>query len=216
MTGQEMRSHDFSIKDLKTVTFWLIAANVLVFAADIIWSSAHPEAVPLRYQGCISYFDIIQYGEYYRLLTAMFLHFGFMHLLYNMVALFALGFQLEKTMGKLRYAVTYLFAGLFGNVFILRVEHFTGDYSYTVGASGAIIGLLGAFLVLTLNRNDGMDGLPLGRLLLCILLVFIPTDGNVSVSGHIGGFLGGILIAAIISFFFPRRDRRSPENSARF
>ena len=202
-----MRGHEFSIKDVKTVTFWLIVVNIAVFIVDMLYSTAHPYAMPLRYSGSVSYADITGSGEYYRLVTAMFLHFGFMHLMYNMVALFALGFPLEESMGRLRFVLTYLFAGIFGNVFVLRVEHFTGDYHYTAGASGAIIGLLGAFLVVTLNRHDGMEGLPLSRLILCILLVFVPTGEDVSMAGHFGGFLGGILIAAAISLLFPRRDR---------
>ena len=143
-------------------------------------------------------------GEVWRLVTSGFLHAGLIHLLFNMYALYILGSMLEPAVGRVRFALIYfvsLLAGSFGA--LLLQEH-----GYTVGASGAIFGLMSAAVVVLRHRGiDPMQsGLPLW---IGINLVFTFAVAGISVGGHIGGLIGGALAAAVL-FELPDRVRRLP------
>ena len=144
-------------------------------------------------------------GEIYRVLTAGFLHAGPFHLLVNMYSLWILGSMLEPSIGRLRFVLIYfvsLLAGSFGALLI-------SPDKLTVGASGAIFGLMGAAVMVLRNRGiDPMQsGLPLW---IGINLIFTFTfSGQISVGGHIGGLIGGAL-AAVIIFDLPARIRKLP------
>jgi membrane associated rhomboid family serine protease len=143
-------------------------------------------------------------GEVYRLLTAGFLHSGFFHLLVNMFSLWVLGTMLEPGIGRVRFVLIYLVSLLAGSFGALIVT----PNAVTVGASGAIFGLLGAGVVILRNRGiDPMQsGLPLW---IGINLVFSFAVPGISVGGHVGGLIGGTL-AAIVLFELPDRVRRLP------
>jgi membrane associated rhomboid family serine protease len=143
-------------------------------------------------------------GEVYRLVTAGFLHAGLFHLLLNMYVLYILGAMLEPGIGRVRFLLIYfvsLLAGSFGALLV-------SPNGYTVGASGAIFGLMGAGVVVMRNRGiDPMQsGLPLW---IGINLVFSLAVPGISIGGHIGGLIGGTL-AAIALFEVPSRVRRLP------
>jgi membrane associated rhomboid family serine protease len=148
---------------------------------------------------------LIAGGEVYRILTAGFLHAGPIHLLVNMYSLYILGSMLEPAIGRVRFLLVYfvsLLAGSFGALIV------SPDVP-TVGASGAIFGLMGAAVVVL--RNRGVDpmasGLPMW---IGINLVFTFTfSGQLSVGGHVGGLIGGVLAAAVL-FDVPDRVRRLP------
>jgi membrane associated rhomboid family serine protease len=140
-------------------------------------------------------------GEYWRILTAGFLHTGLMHLLFNMLGLWILGGLLEPAVGRLRFGLIYfvsLLAGSFGALMLEATQP-------TVGASGAIFGLMGATLVVMRNRGinpmESGIGLWLG---LNLLITF--TVSNISIGGHIGGLIGGT-VAALVLFELPDRVR---------
>jgi membrane associated rhomboid family serine protease len=135
-------------------------------------------------------------GEVYRLVTAGFLHAGLFHLLVNMYSLWILGTLLEPAMGRLRFALVYFVSMLAGSFGALLV---TPD-TYTVGASGAIFGLMGAGVIVLRQRGiDPMQsGLPLW---IGINLVFSFAVPGISVGGHIGGLIAGIvLMVAFVRF----------------
>ncbi len=151
-------------------------------------------------QGGVNGFDVAD-GEYWRLVTSGFLHAGVLHLLFNMYALYILGTMLEPAIGRLRFLLIYfvsLLAGSFGALLL-------SPDANTVGASGAVFGLMGAAIVVM--RHRGIDpmasGLPLW---LGINLVITFTIPNISVGGHIGGLIGGALVALIL-FEIPQRVR---------
>ena len=182
------------------LTYVLIGINVAV-AVGAFMSGASATGGGLQSElltdGSVSRATIAD-GEYWRLLTAGFLHAGFFHLLFNMFALYVLGTLLEPAIGHVRFALIYfaaLLAGSFGALLI--------DSGPTVGASGAIFGLMGAALVVM--RSRGISPLESGLgiwLGLNLLITF--TVPNISIGGHIGGLVGGTLAGLLL---FDVRER---------
>jgi membrane associated rhomboid family serine protease len=139
-------------------------------------------------------------GEYYRLVTSMFLHYGLLHLLMNMWALWVLGRTLEAVLGPLRFLVLYLVAGLGGSV---SVYLFANPHAPTAGASGAIFGLFAAlFVVLKRLKRDTSSVIPI--LVINLVISFVP---GISLAAHLGGFVTGGLLAA--AFAYAPRGRRN-------
>jgi membrane associated rhomboid family serine protease len=139
-------------------------------------------------------------GEYYRLFTAMFLHYGIIHLLMNMWALWVLGRSLEAALGPLRFLALYLLAGFGGNVAVYLL---TEPNRPTAGASTAVFGLFAAlFIIMRRLRRDTSAIVPI----LVINLVFTFAVPNISVSGHLGGLVSGALIALALAYA-PQRNR---------
>ncbi len=133
-------------------------------------------------------------GEWYRLVTAMFLHYGALHLLLNMWLLWQLGRYLEEKLGPLRFAGLYLLAGIGGNV---AAYLFTAPNAQAAGASTSIFGLVLAMIVV--NRRLRLDITQLIPLLV-INLLFTFTVPNVSVAGHIGGLIVGGIVAVVLAY----------------
>jgi membrane associated rhomboid family serine protease len=136
-------------------------------------------------------------GEYYRFITSMFLHSGIMHLASNCVYLYYFGVRSEKLLGTGRFMLLYFVAGLCGGL----LSVFLGDgFGVSIGASGAIYGLLGAMLLLTKKRGAQYTGMSYSTMLLlaatAICLGFL--EPNVDNLGHIGGFLGGMAMFCLL------------------
>ena len=138
--------------------------------------------------------QLIAQGEVWRLFTAIFLHGGIMHLLFNLYALYALGPLLEGYTGHIRFLTIFLVSGLYGS---LLSYAFSSPVS--VGASGAIFGLLGGTLVFFLKYRDNFGGQ--GRAILQNMVVVLALNlliglgsGFIDNWGHIGGLRGGMLI----------------------
>jgi membrane associated rhomboid family serine protease len=139
-------------------------------------------------------------GQWYRLVTAMFLHYGVVHLLLNMWALWVLGRNLEAVLGPLRFLALYLIAGLGGNV---AVYLFSAPNAPAVGASTAIFGLFAAIFVIL--RRLGRDTSAIVPILV-INLIFTFTVPGISVAGHLGGLVVGALMALVLAYA-PRMRR---------
>jgi len=151
--------------------------------------------------GTILAVDGVADGAVWQLLTSMFTHVEIMHIGFNMLALWFLGPQLEVVIGRARYLALYLLSGLMGSVFVLWL---TPAYVQTVGASGAIFGLMGALLVIAIKVRADYSQLLLWIGLNVAITVF--GRGFISWQGHLGGFIGGALIAAAI-VYAPRTNR---------
>jgi membrane associated rhomboid family serine protease len=191
------------------VTYSLIAINVVVFLIE----QASPRfidrfallASPVRFVSgngaTVATYLGVSHGEYYRLFTAMFLHENVLHILFNMWALFVVGAPLEAMLGRARYVVLYLLAGLSGSAlaYLLADPH-----SETVGASGAIFGLFGALFVL--GRKLNLDIRPIA-LTIGINLVLTFSIPGISWQGHVGGLLAGAGLAA--AWAYAPRERRT-------
>lgn len=137
-------------------------------------------------------------GEWWRLLTAAFLHYGPIHLAMNMLALWWIGRPLEDWLGHLRYLLLYLVAGIAGSAGALIAN----PDAVTVGASGAIFGILGAAIVLERQGNLVLGGAAIT--LLVVNLAFTFAVPGISIGGHLGGLAGGALVILALSQFGKR------------
>lgn len=184
-------------------TYILLAANGLIFVAMLIggagfWHS--PNEIQLNWGA--NFGPATQDGEWWRLGTAMFLHFGIMHLLLNAFSLWDAGQLVERMYGRARFVGIYLLSGLFGNLLSLVVQ---GNQAVAGGASGAIFGVYGAALVflwreravISAREFKWLFGGGIAFSLLTIVMGFvIPGIDN---AAHIGGFVAGALLSIVFS-----------------
>jgi membrane associated rhomboid family serine protease len=175
----------------------LIAVNVLVFIAEMA------QGVVVRGIGGSSVIADgavqapgVADGEWWRMLTAGFIHAGLFHIVFNMFALWVLGGALEQYVGGLRMAIIWFSAVLWGSVGALLLSP---DVN-TVGASGGVFGLMGALLIV--SRQRGMEFLTggIGAVLVLNLVITFALPG-ISIGGHLGGLLGGAAAALVLSGF---------------
>ena len=184
------------------LTYVLIGINVVValgaFLGGASTTTGGVGGSVLLDDGSVSRATIAD-GEYWRLLTAGFLHAGLFHLLFNMFALYVLGGLVEPAIGRFRFGLIYLVSLLAGSFGALLLS----PNSPTVGASGAIFGLMGAAVIVM--RNRGLSAMESGLGFWIVLnLVITFTVPNISIGGHVGGLLGGGLAALLL---FDLRDR---------
>jgi len=171
------------------VTWALIGINVVVFGLQELFPALRigPRAA--------QYSVLVDQGEWWRLLTAMFLHGGVLHLMFNMYALWLFGPVLERRFGSLSYAAMYVAGGISGGMLFQLLGE-----GAAVGASGAIFGLLGALLAASYRQRHTRAGAAVfGQLalLLAINMTLPLFLGNIAWQAHVGGLLAGILIAAV-------------------
>ncbi|MEV6341960.1 rhomboid family intramembrane serine protease [Actinoplanes sp. NPDC051851] len=140
-------------------------------------------------------------GEWYRLFTAMFLHYGVVHLLLNMMVLWQLGRYLETVLGPIRFTVLYLLAGLGGNV---ACYVFQAPNQASAGASTATFGLMAAMFVV--NRRLKLDVTQLIPLLV-VNLIFTFSMSQISKAGHVGGLVFGAITAAVLAYAGTAKNR---------
>ena len=187
-------------------TYVLIAINVIAFIAEV--GSGAPLGTSFAAGGSV-YRDFslfgpaVANGEWYRLVTAGFLHAGLLHILFNMVALYFLGSLLEPGIGTPRFLAVYfvsLLAGSFGALLITPDTH-------TVGASGAVFGLMSAAFIVA--RHRGVEQLA-GQIGFYIIINIFFTIGvsGISIGGHFGGLIAGALCGFLI--VFAERQARRP------
>ena len=178
------------------VTGPLLGANLLVFLY-LEWNGSTTDSLYMVEHGTLVAAYVLEYGEYYRLFTSLFLHFGFSHLLGNMLLLGYLGVRLEQYLGHWRYLTVYLLSGLGGNVVSLLYYTLTYPYVNSAGASGAVFGIVGAMLWVVLRHRGRLAGLTSRQLMLMILfslysgLTSIGINNAAHVSGLAIGFLSG-------------------------
>jgi membrane associated rhomboid family serine protease len=134
-------------------------------------------------------------GAVWQLLTSMFTHVQVWHIGFNMLALYVLGPQLELMLGRARFLALYLLSGLFGSA---TVYWLAPEFTRTVGASGAVFGLMAALIIVALKVRGDVQGL----LVLVGINVVITVWGRgfISWQGHLGGFVGGLLLALALVY----------------
>ena len=149
-------------------------------------------------------------GEYYRLLTAVFMHFGISHLVNNMVILVVLVDNLERALGKVKYLVFYLICGVGANVFSMVVSIREYELAVSAGASGAIFGVIGGLLYVVIRNRGRLEDLSTRQLALFVVcsLYFGFTSTGIDNAAHVGGLVLGFLLAAIFYRNPGRREAR--------
>lgn len=140
-------------------------------------------------------------GALWQLLTSAFTHLDVAHIGFNMLALWFLGPQLERVVGRTRFLALYLLAALAGSATVMWLS---GDQTITFGASGAVFGLMGALIVLVLKVRGNVQPILIWLAFNVAYTFFGP--GSISWQGHFGGLVGGAVVAAIIAYA-PRTDR---------
>ncbi|UZQ49748.1 rhomboid family intramembrane serine protease [Clostridium kluyveri] len=189
-------SSEKRIKEV-VVTYVIIALNVLVYIVTSYLSGSIMDSNlnVLVFMGAKVNF-LIAKGQYYRLFTCMFLHAGIVHLGVNMYSLYMMGTFIEKVYGKFKYIIIYIISGLFSSIFSYMFSS-----SISVGASGAIFGLLGASLVFALKMKHSVAREFIMNIMAIIVMNLIIgfSVANVDNFGHIGGLIGGIIITYVLS-----------------
>ena len=177
------------------VTKVLIAINVAVYLLELgAGGQVNGTGNEIFTKGVL-FGPFVADGDYWRLFTAMFLHYGPFHLGLNMLALWWFGAAIEQALGRGRYLLLYLVSGLAGSAGALV----SSPDSATVGASGAIFGILGAALVLERQRTYVLGGGAFGIIALNLVITFaLP---GISIGGHLGGLAGGSLGVLALSRF---------------
>lgn len=173
------------------ITHWLIAVNVILYVIPILFG---------QYNNLINNYSVwgpaIRDGQVYRLFTGIFLHGGIFHLLFNCYALYVIGAQVENFFGKFKFAIIYLVAGISGALFSVMF----GGNSASIGASGAIFGLMGALVYFGYHYRVYLGNVVKSQIIPLIVLNLIL---GFSMSGidnfaHIGGLIGGTLISVAV------------------
>jgi len=195
------------------VTQVLIGINAVVFVLLLITGGSGSDLLPRLWLspeslcqsdgigGCGALLPGVADGAFWQLVTSYFTHVQVWHIGFNMLALYVLGPQLEGLLGRVRFLALYLLAGLCGS---LAVYWLSPVNQPTVGASGAIFGLMGALLVVAVKLRANVQAL-LGLLAVNALITVIGA-GYISWQGHLGGFLGGVLLGLVL-FYAPQRHR---------
>ena len=149
-------------------------------------------------KGCIS-LSYIMKGEYYRLLTAIFLHGSVDHYFSNMLLLYFLGDILEKRAGRIRFLVVYLFTGVFGNILSCFQEYLTGTFYISYGASGAVFGLIGMLFYLVIRRDRDIHiSMPAMFFMVAYSIYSSFVGEQVNVAAHLGGLISGMLLMFVL------------------
>ena len=177
----------------------IVIANIIVFIICMMSGNF------LYDSGMLVAARIFGYGEYYRLVTAMFLHAGIQHIFGNMLILAYIGSVMERSIGHWQFGLLYFASGICGNIVSIVYEQVMGYTWYSLGASGAVFGVMGAMLLFILyNRSNLKKGSTLvGRAAFMVAYSLYvgfasPDTNNIA---HIGGLLTGILIGLLILKF---------------
>jgi membrane associated rhomboid family serine protease len=177
------------------VTWALVAANVLVYLVTVAQGRGINNPGGEVFVKGLLFGPAVADGEWWRLITAAFLHGNLLHIGLNMLVLYWLGSSVEAYLGPARYLAVYLVSGLAGSAGAL----ITTPNEPTVGASGAIFGVMGSLLMIEYLQTRQLAG-PAATLIV-VNLLFTFTIPGISIGGHLGGLAGGILATLALARF---------------
>ena len=186
------------------VTVLLILLNTLIFLI-VEFTGGSENGQHMLECGAAYAPLILEQGQWYRVFSSMFLHFGAPHLINNMLVLFVLGQRLEPAVGRLRFLLIYIAGGLGGNFISLFWDMRTGDYSVSAGASGAVFAVMGGMIYVIIRHRGRVADLTMKQMLImaAFSLYFGFASEGVDNAAHAGGLLCGFLAAVI--FYHPRK-----------
>lgn len=192
-TEKENKVYESIFKPKKiVVTSILILINVIVFFAMFAYSGANITGGALLQFGALNSV-LVQNGQFWRLITAGFVHSGILHLLFNMYALYLIGTQLENFVGKWKFLLIYFFSMVSASL----MSCIFNPYSISVGASGAIFGLLGALVYFGWHYRLYLGSILRNQIIPIIVLNLVLgfLVSGIDNAAHIGGLIGGLLIS---------------------
>ncbi len=185
----------------------LIAINALLFVLVELERRVTGESI-LFVKGGLYPPAVLIGGEWYRVVTACFLHVDITHLTNNLVMLGAVGRYVERHLGTVRYTVLYFIAGVCGNLVSLYFSVRMGDSTFSVGASGAVFGTVGALLAIALRNGGRVEGLKMKGILIMIALMLFAgfTASGINNAAHVGGLVGGFLMGLLLYRPYAEKD----------
>ncbi len=190
---------------LASANHWIIIVNIIVFLLTDMLLSPDAAAFVVS-KGSLGYRTFLA-GEYYRIITCMFLHAGISHIIGNALMIFTIGDTLEDQLGTVRYLILYFLTGVVAGITSMGYNMMMATNSSSIGASGAGFGLLGALVAILLMNRGFAQSLTLRRIWMYILFSVIVgvTSGTTDVAAHIGGLVAGMVICPIL--IISRRKR---------
>lgn len=185
--------------ELPLFTGIIAAINVIVFVVLECMGSTESAAFIAEHGGMYPDF-VLEEREWWRILTAMFLHFGAAHLLNNMVIFCCVGSRLERAVGHIRFLVIYFLSGIGGGLLSLFMMVHTGDYAVSAGASGAIFGVIGGFLWAVIRHRGRLEGVTARGMMLMIALSLYYGFSTIGIDNwcHVGGIITGFVVSMIL------------------
>lgn len=194
---ESKKVEDVFAKKKPVVTYALIAINVLLYFVIAFLGNDFFEFnanILYKYGALVNSNQMVSNIDYLRIITSIFLHGGLLHLVFNMYSLYIIGPQIESFFGKFKYTIIYLVSGICGNLLSML---FLGDKMVSVGASGAIFGLMGALVYFGYHYRVYLGGVIKSQIipLIAINLFIGYMSSGINNVAHIGGLIGGILIS---------------------
>lgn len=186
------------------VTTILLLANVIVFVLMTFSGGSENTANLIRFGAMAK--PLFYEGGWWRAITASFIHIGLFHILFNMYFLYSIGPVFERLYGPYKFLVIYILAGAMGNLFTYA---FGNINAISAGASTSLYGIFGLAIGLMINYKDDAILSSFGASFMSIIVInviYSLISPNVGIMGHLGGFLGGILLAGV----FPVTNRSLP------
>lgn len=182
------------LRTMPLVTALLVAANCVVFLI-CTWDGG-----VLYNKGELLGHAVVEQGEYYRMYTSMFLHADAGHLFSNMLVLYAVGVMLERRLGRVGYMLLYFVSGTGAAAASVWHQMKIGSLVGSIGASGAVYGLIGALLLLVIAGGGRFESVTLKRVLLCIAYSLYSglMAENIDNAAHIGGCICGFIVTALL------------------
>ena len=201
--GAQRTVSNFGSRRVNAVTMALITVNVAVAVAELAVNGKFAPNTIFEHGAlfaslcCVDgHVAGVAHGEWWRLFTSMFLHANFLHIAMNMYSLYFVGTILEQVIGRWRFVLLYLASGIAGSAGALVWSPSVP----TVGASGAIFGVLGALFILERRGNIATEGQIAGLIVLNLVLTFA-FSSYISVGGHVGGLIGGVALMWLLLHF---------------
>lgn len=185
---------------------WISLINTLFIIANVAiyllyrYTNVLGESDIVLQKGALSWYMVKEKGEFYRLITSMFLHSDFGHLINNMMVLFFVGDNLERAAGKIRYLIIYFGSGIIAGISSIGYNMIKNNMIFSIGASGAIFGIVGAMGYILLVNKGRLEDISSRQIILFTVFSLYGGIANARIDNiaHIGGFIGGIILALIL------------------
>jgi rhomboid protease GluP len=184
----------------------IVLINVIAFLIQH-YSGAFGGEVQMLSDGALSWYFVKEENEYYRLLTSMFMHSDWSHLINNMIVLLFVGDNLERSTGKFKYLFIYFGSGILAGITSISYNmwkdaaEFSFEYSaFSIGASGAIFGVVGAMLYIVIVNRGRIENLNTRQMVLFVVFSLYGgiLNARIDQAAHVGGFIAGLLLAALL------------------